>query len=97
MPSLRARVPGLTERQAVHWRLRGYVRPRERDPGCGSGFPLDWDETEAAVAAVMLRLIAAGFTVTAAAPLARMHCESGKAAGEYDLGGGIALTLTARE
>lgn len=60
---------GLTYRQLDYWTRRGYLKAE--DPTPGSGHSRTWLEDEQVIAARMLRLISCGFTVEAAARIAR--------------------------
>jgi DNA-binding transcriptional MerR regulator len=60
---------GISYRRLDHWVRRGYLRPWNPAPGCGRARA--WPANECQVAALMLRLIGAGFEVEAAAEVAR--------------------------
>lgn len=75
---------GLTPRRADVWTRRGYLQPV--DPAPGSGVPRRWPATEPKVAAMMLRLVAAGLTAEAAHRVAR-------AGGAVDLADGVHVTV----
>lgn len=60
---------GGSYRQLDFWVRRGYLRVPQHRPG--SGYPRVWEPAEVAIAAAMLRLVAAGFTVASAARIAR--------------------------
>lgn len=68
-------VVGLSYRQLDYWTRRGYLRS-DGNPMPGSGRPRTWSEHEVAIARAMVRLIGCGFTVSAAARLARDESES---------------------
>lgn len=73
---------GLTIRQAYYWVARGYLHPLTRRPGSGHGHQFTADEIR--VAALAARLVAVGFTMSAAFRVAR---------GERDLGLGVRLVI----
>jgi DNA-binding transcriptional MerR regulator len=64
-----ARELGISYRQLDHWARVGYLRPVEMHPGSGRG--RIWPANEYAVAALIVRLKAAGFELATAAELAR--------------------------
>lgn len=66
----------ITKRQMWHWVDKGYLVPKEPNPG--TGHPLTWDSSELLIAKTMKRLIHVGFTVSAAADYARMLVENGE-------------------
>lgn len=62
---------GLTPRQLDYWTEQGLIRPITR----GHGIPRQWPPAELAVADLMRRLVAAGFTAHGAATAARAHLD----------------------
>ena len=66
-------MPASPPRQVDFWCRRGYLRPAN---GCnpGSGQGREFTNAEAAVAATMGRLVAAGLQIPLAAQLARADC-----------------------
>ena len=87
-----AREAGVTYRQLDYWIRAGYVRPL--DPLPGTGTARQWPEEEREVVMTMARLVDAGFTVPAAAVLAReiVECELGGEAMSL-IGDGIILVV----
>lgn len=83
---------GLSYRRLDYWARRGYLHPEHDKPeqAYGSGYPRRWPAEELAVAARMTRLLAAGFTLAAAARWARTA-----PAGIYiEIGPGLLLGIT---
>lgn len=64
---------GITYRQLDYWSRVGYVH--ERNPGPGSGYSRDYDDTEVAVAMRMGALVRARVQVRDAASTARWMVE----------------------
>lgn len=60
---------GVSYRRLDHWVHRGYLRPWNPTPGTGRARA--WPTNECQVAALMVRLISAGFELAPAAELAR--------------------------
>lgn len=60
---------GLTARHVSYWTGKGYIKPV--DPNPGSGKPLEFPDSEVAIATVMLALVTAGVNAKAAHTLAR--------------------------
>lgn len=60
---------GLSYRQLDHWTRRGYLIAE--NPDCGSGRDRTYAESEIAIAARMKELVDRGYTVAAAARVAR--------------------------
>lgn len=76
---------GMSYRQLDYWTRCGYLTAN--DPAPGNGHRRFWKPEEQAVAARMVRLIAAGVSLKVAARIAR---EEGTT---HDLGNGVTLTL----
>ena len=76
---------GLTYRQIDHWTKQGYLKPAGSTSG--SGHPRQWSGEELRVARVMVQLLAAGFTVTAAHDVAR------RGPGAHDLGDTVRVVV----
>jgi DNA-binding transcriptional MerR regulator len=70
------RQSGLTYRQLDYYCAMGYLAPAEDEPG--SGHPRRYSEDQVRIAVLIKKLLDAGFTVSAAATLAREHVETGR-------------------
>jgi DNA-binding transcriptional MerR regulator len=81
---------GLTYRKLDYWSRRGYLVSERAKPG--SGHPRTWSSDEIAVARAICRLTGVGFTLSAAAKIAREHYTSGHL--HIRLAPGIALGFT---
>ena len=82
--------PTLTYRRLDYWTRTGLVHAIENDRS-GSGVPRRYTEREAAVAALMARLMSTGLRLDVAAPVARQVIESNLA--EIYLGQGVVLQV----
>lgn len=67
-----AEIPDLTYRRLDHWCSKGWLRPDHRG---GTGYARTFTGDEVQVARIMVRLIAAGLTPSAAARIARGETE----------------------
>ncbi len=82
MMSNDSQVPGVTYRQLDHWVRRGFLHPRNPNPG--SGYTTVWPAEELRVAARMGRLVKAGLVLDVAHRIAR---------GDTILAPGITITI----
>jgi DNA-binding transcriptional MerR regulator len=80
-----ASAAGISYRQLDTWTTRQHLHPDRRSPG--SGARRQWTNDEAAVARRMAGLVRAGFTVEAAARLARHP------AGAVELAPGVTVVI----
>jgi hypothetical protein len=80
---------GATYRQLDYWCTQGYLRPEQTKRG--RGFNRDWPPSERDVARVIVRLLAVGVELAAAAKIAREIV--GDDATRVDLGDGVVLSL----
>jgi DNA-binding transcriptional MerR regulator len=80
-----ASAAGISYRQLDTWTTRRYLRPDR--PAAGTGTVRVWTADEAAVARRMAGLVRAGFTVEAAARLARYP------AGAVELAPGVTVVI----
>jgi hypothetical protein len=69
-----ARAAGVSYRRLDYWARCGYLHPDGNGAGCGTS--RRWPQVEVDIAALMVRLIDAGFVVPAAAALARDAVEA---------------------
>lgn len=83
-----ARALGLTWRQLDHWANKGYLHP---EGGRAHGVARVWPEPELRIAALMVRLAAAGMVLESAASVARSIVAFGLT--EVELGEGITLKI----
>jgi hypothetical protein len=86
---------GISYRQLDHWVRRGWVRT-VGDPHGGSGTSREFTDGEAGTAAVMARLVRAGFLVERAAELARTVPPDLRLAEIWKVELGYGLLLTVR-